>query len=145
MQFGTKASVNTQELLVHNRRQRQRAEGFDASLVDFLAVLVLTFEFECEVIRKMSALVVASQKPECVGVPDLQSPEVENALKKRQIQARKLKRRRAYLNAEITSVDIITQEQVSRFGRIATDFKQFHQIVILTMNVTAHRDGCVHF
>lgn len=88
--------MNTQELLVHNRRQRQRAEGFDASLVDFLAVLVLTFEFECEVIRKMSAFVVASQKPECVGVPDLQSPEVENALKKRQIQARKLKRGREH-------------------------------------------------
>ena len=92
----------------------------------------------------MSAFVVASQKPECVGVPDLQSPEVQNALKKRQIQARKLKRR-TYLNAEKTSVNIITQEQVSRLGWIATDFKQFHQIVVLTMNVTAHRNGCVHF
>ena len=144
MQFGTKASMNTQELLVHDRRQRQRAEGFDASLVNFLAVLVLAFELEGEIICKMSALVVASQEPECVGIPDLQSPEVQNALKKRQNHIRKLKRKTAYLNAKIASVDIVTQEQVSCFRRIATDFEQFHQIVVLTVDVAAHRDGCIH-
>lgn len=72
--------MDTQKLLVHDRRQRQRAEGFDAGLVDFLAVLVLALELKSEVIRKMSALVVASQEPERVGVPDLQGPEVQNTL-----------------------------------------------------------------
>lgn len=68
--------MDTQELLIHDRRQWQRAEGFDTSLIDFLAVFVFAFQFEGEIIRKMSAFMVASQEPKCVGVPDLESPEI---------------------------------------------------------------------
>jgi hypothetical protein len=42
---------------------------------------VLAFEFEGEVVGQMAALVVSSKKPEGVGVPDLQGPEVQNALR----------------------------------------------------------------
>lgn len=66
--------MNAEELLVHDRRQRQRTEGFDARLVNPLAVFVLALEFECEVVRQMSALVIASQKPEGIRIPDLQRP-----------------------------------------------------------------------
>lgn len=76
MQFRTKTAVDTEELLVHDRRQRQRAERFDAGLVDLFAVFMLAFEFKGEIIRKMSALVVATQQPQCVGIPDLQRPEI---------------------------------------------------------------------
>lgn len=76
MQFRAKTSVDTEELLVHDRRQRQRAERFDAGLVDLLVVFMLAFEFKGEIIRKMSTLVVATQEPQCVGVPDLQGPKI---------------------------------------------------------------------
>lgn len=51
------------KLLVHDRRERQGAEGFHACLVDLLRVFMLTFELECEIVRQMSALVVTSQQP----------------------------------------------------------------------------------
>lgn len=68
--------MDTEELLVHDGGQRQRAERLDARLVDLLVVLVLAFELKREIIRKMSALVVATQQPQCVGVPDLQRPKI---------------------------------------------------------------------
>ena len=76
MQFGAKTPMDTQELLIHDCRQWQCAEGFDASLIDFLAVFVFALELEGEIICKMSAFMVASQEPKCVGVPDLESPEI---------------------------------------------------------------------
>ena len=76
VQLWAETAVDTEELLVHDRRQRQRAERFDAGLVDLFAVFMLAFEFKGEIIRKMSALVVATQQPQCVGIPDLQRPEI---------------------------------------------------------------------
>lgn len=72
--------MDTEELLVHNRRQRQRTEGFNTCLVNPLAILMLALEFEGEVVRKMPALVVAAQQPERVWIPNLQGPEVKDAL-----------------------------------------------------------------
>jgi DNA recombination-dependent growth factor C len=72
--------VNTQKLLVHNSGQGKGAESVHASLVDGLGVLVLALELESEVISQMTALVVSAEQPERVGVPDLQRPEVKNAL-----------------------------------------------------------------
>lgn len=80
MQFGTQSSVDAEELLVHDRRQRQRTKRFDAGFVDGLAIFVLTFQLESEIIRQMSAFVIASKQPERVRIPDLQCPEVEDTL-----------------------------------------------------------------
>ena len=41
---------------------------------------MLTLELEGEVVCEMATLVVSSQQPERVGVPDLQGPEVEDTL-----------------------------------------------------------------
>ena len=76
MQFGAETPMDTQELLIHDCRQWQCAEGFDASLIDFLAVFVFALELEGEIIRKMPAFMVSSQEPKCVGVPDLESPKI---------------------------------------------------------------------
>jgi DNA recombination-dependent growth factor C len=80
VQLGTQSTVNTQKLLVHNSGQGKGAESVHASLVDGLGVLVLALELESEVISQMTALVVSAEQPERVGVPDLQRPEVKNAL-----------------------------------------------------------------
>lgn len=72
--------MDTKELLVHNRRQRQRTEGFDARFIDPFAILVLALELESKVVGQMATFVVATEQPEGVGVPDLQRPEVEDAL-----------------------------------------------------------------
>jgi len=43
-----------------------------------------------------------------------------------------------HLNAEISSVDVVTKEQVTRRRRRASDFKQFHEVVELAMYVSTH-------
>jgi hypothetical protein len=49
------------------------------------------------------------------------------------------------LDAEIASVHIITQEQVTSFRRISTDLEKFHEIKVLAMNISADSDGRIHF
>lgn len=142
VQFWTQAPVDTEELLVHDRRQRQRTEGFYTSLVDLLAVFVLAFELEGEIICEMPALVVPSQKPQRVRVPNLQGPEVQNAL--RQLDQRDSRLGVTDLNAKITSVDVVAQKQVPCIDRVAADLEQLHQVVILPMDIAAYRNRRVH-
>jgi len=74
--------MDAQKLLVHDGSQRKSAERLHTRLVDSFGVLVLALELEGEVVCQMSALVIATQQPECIWVPDLESPKVENALRK---------------------------------------------------------------
>jgi len=55
--------VNTQELLVHDRSQRECAKRLHARFVDLLGILVLAFELEREVVGQMPALVISPEKP----------------------------------------------------------------------------------
>ena len=89
MELRAETTVDTEELLVHNRRQRQRAERFNARLVNALTVLMLALQFEGKVVRKMATFVVTSQQPKGVGVPNLQGPEVKNALQQAKLALRK--------------------------------------------------------
>ena len=41
---------------------------------------MFALEFEGEVVCKVSTLVIASQQPESIRIPNLQGPEVKNAL-----------------------------------------------------------------
>ena len=72
--------MDAEELLVHDSGQRQRTERLDAGFIDRLGVLVLTFELECEVVGQVTTFVVASQQPKSIGIPNLQTPNVKNAL-----------------------------------------------------------------
>ena len=74
------STMYTQELFVHDRCERQCTEGLHTSFIHSLRVLVLALQLESKVISQMTALVVSAQQPQCVGIPDLQGPEVQNAL-----------------------------------------------------------------
>ncbi len=127
VQLGAQPAVDAQELLVHDGRQRQAAERLHAGLVDGLGVLVLALQLEGEVVGQVTALVVATQQPERLGIVDLERPQVEHAL-----------------DAEITAVDVVAQEKVPRLGRVTADLKQLHQVVVLAVDVATHGDGGVH-
>jgi hypothetical protein len=73
--------MNTEELLVHDGSKGKRAERFHASLVHLLRVLMLAFELEGEVVGQMAAFVVATKEPQGVGIPNLQRPQIQNALR----------------------------------------------------------------
>lgn len=62
--------MDAKELFVHNRSQGKRAKRLDASLVNAFTVFVSAFEFEGKVIREVPALVISSQKPKRIGIPE---------------------------------------------------------------------------
>ena len=80
VKLGAKPSVYAQELLVHDGSEGQRTEGVHAGFIDGLGVLVLTLQLEGEVISQMTTFVVSSEQPKRIGVPNLQRPQVQNAL-----------------------------------------------------------------
>ena len=80
MQFRTQATVYTQELLIHNGGQGQRAERLHTCVADFFRVFVFAFEFEGEIVCQMPALMVSAEEPQSVGIPDLERPEVQYTL-----------------------------------------------------------------
>jgi hypothetical protein len=88
---------------------------------------MLAFEFEGEVVSQVATFMVSSQQPEGLGVMDLETPEVEDTL-----------------YAEVASIDIVTEEEVSGLSGVTSNFKQLHQIVVLAMNVTTDSNGGVH-
>ena len=48
------------------------------------------------------------------------------------------------LNAEVTSVNVVTQEEIASFGGVPSDLEQLHQVEILTMYVAAYGYGRIH-
>lgn len=122
VQFGTEATVDAKELLIHNRCQGQGAEGFHTGFVDSLRIFVLAFEFEGKVVRQMSALVVTSQQPESMWIPYLQRPQVQHTLDSVN-QDHGIRRQNSYLDTEVPSIHIVSQEKIPRLRRITTNFE----------------------
>ena len=54
--------MDAEELLVHHGGEGKAAEGLHAGIVYPFRVLVFAFEFECEVVRQVSTLVVAAKQ-----------------------------------------------------------------------------------
>jgi hypothetical protein len=75
--------MDAQKLFVHDRGERQRAERLEARLIYAFGVLVLALDLECEVIGQVPALVVSAEEEERVGVPNLESPQIEHTLRAR--------------------------------------------------------------
>lgn len=50
----------------------------------------------------------------------------------------------SHLNTEVTTINIVSKEQIARLSRVATNFKQFHKIVVLAMDITTDRNGRIH-
>lgn len=119
--------MDAEKLLVHDSSEGQAAKGFDTGLVDGLGVLVLALELKGEVVGQMTALVVAAQQPERLGVVNLERPQVQDAL-----------------DGKVATVNVITEEEVARLGRVAADLEQLHQVVVLSVDVTADSDRGVH-
>jgi hypothetical protein len=88
---------------------------------------MLALKLEGKVICQMSALVVSTKQPKAVGLPDSQWPEGKDAL-----------------NTEVSSVNVISQKQISCFRYISSDLEKLHEIVILTINVSIDSDWRVH-
>lgn len=104
---------------------------------------MLALKLEGEVVGQMTALVVSSEQPKRVRIPDLQRPEVQNALK---LSAYAMESRypASDLYTEVSAIDVVAQEQVTCFSGIATHFEELHEIVVLSVHITTHGYGRVH-
>jgi hypothetical protein len=49
-----------------------------------------------------------------------------------------------YLNAEVTTVNVVTEEEVACLSRVTANFEQLHEVIVLSVDVSADGDGCVH-
>jgi hypothetical protein len=49
------------------------------------------------------------------------------------------------LDAEISTINIVSQEQISSFSWVTADLKKLHQIIVLAVDITANCDWRIHF
>jgi hypothetical protein len=79
----------------------------------------------------VSTLVVTTKQEECGGIPDLERPQIEHTLRLDQIDGNAFDgSNAAYLNAEVTSVNVVSQEEIPCGGGVAADLEEFHQVVL---------------
>jgi hypothetical protein len=82
----------------------------------------------------MAAFVIAAKEPERIWIPNLQRPKIQNALR---IRWRK-RDGQIDFDGKISAIHIITKEKISGFRRVAAHLEEFHEIVVLTVNVATH-------
>lgn len=49
------------------------------------------------------------------------------------------------LDTEVAAVDIVTQEEIAGLARVAANFEELHEIIVLAVHITAYGNGCIHF
>jgi hypothetical protein len=60
MQLGAEATMDTEELFIHDGSQGQGAEGIHTRIIDLFRIFMLALKFEGEVVCQMATFVVAS-------------------------------------------------------------------------------------
>ena len=113
------ATVHGKNLLVDDSGDRKAVEAIGECLpqLDIVATLALVVEAIDSVDR--SALVVTSEDEEVFGVLDLVGKEQANGLKRL-----------------LTSVDVVTEEEVVGLRREATVLEESEKIVVLSVDIT---------
>lgn len=98
-----------------------------------------TFFLEGEVLRVGSGLVIPSQQEECVRTTNFPDKQVEETLAGRERDEDDLI---LYLNAKVSPVNIISQEEVLGAAGVSADLEELDKVVELTVNITTHcREG----
>jgi hypothetical protein len=122
------ATVHGKNLLVDDSGDRKAVEAIGECFpqLDIVATLALVVEAIDSVDR--GALVVTSEDEEVFGVLDLVGKEQANGLKRL-----------------LTSVDVVTEEEVVGLRREATVLEESEEIVVLSMDITADLDWSLEF
>lgn len=111
--------MHGEDLLVDDSSDGEAVEAVCESLPKLDVVSSLALVVEAIDTVDGGALVVAAQDEEVLGVFDLIGQEQADGLQRL-----------------LTSVDIVTQEEVVCFWREATVFEQAEEVIILTVNIT---------
>ena len=116
---GREASVETEDLIHHDSRQRKVVEEL-CQQSPHIRVPVLSQAFIVEAVNlsDLPALVISSQDRDSVRVSDLQSNEKSHGL-----------------NGVVASIDIVSHEQVVGIRKLTSKPEEFLQVVELPVDV----------
>ncbi|SRR6266404_2420123 len=79
----------------------------------------------------MPAFVVAAEEEDGIRVPDLERPQIEYTLHSRLDKAADVIRSLwTHLDAEVPSINIISQEKISGSGGIPANLEKFHKVIL---------------
>ena len=124
----TQPTVHAQHLPIDHARQPQVIEHVRAPPPRVRAsVLPLTLIVEPVHLRDLSALVISSQQRHVRGPARFQQHQ-----------------QRERLQTVVSAIDEVAHENVIRPRHLSAGLEQFHQVVKLSVNVTAHRHRAVH-
>ena len=116
--------MQTENLIFYSRRQRQEIEQICIVFPHIcIAIFAQTLIIEPINLCDLSGLVIASQDGDPVLEPHFQGHKEGNSL-----------------DWIVTSVDVVSHEEIISVRRFASNFEKFHEVVKLTMYVSAHRD-----
>lgn len=125
---GRETSVKTEDLVVDERGKRQEVEQVCEVLPDVgVAVFAQALVVEAIHLGDLAGLVVATQDGDAAWVADLEGDEQSDGL-----------------DREVATVDVVTHEEVVGVGIRASNLEQLHQVVELTVDVTAHCHRALH-
>jgi hypothetical protein len=115
--------VHGENLLVDDSSDGKTVEAIGKGLPELNVIATLALVVEAIDTVDRSTLVVTSQNEEVLGVLDLVGEEQADGLK-----------------GLLTSVDIVTEEEVVGLGREATVLEESEEIVVLSVDITADLD-----
>jgi len=123
VQLRRKTAVNTEHLFVNDSCDGKAVEAVSEGLPQLYAVSSLTFIIEAIDTVDGSALVVATEQEEILGILDFVGKEKANGLK-----------------TLFATIDVISQEEIVGIRREATVFKQTKKIIVLAVDITNDLD-----
>mmetsp|Transcript_25081 Transcript_25081/g.45376 ORF Transcript_25081/g.45376 Transcript_25081/m.45376 type:complete len:216 (+) Transcript_25081:402-1049(+) len=119
---GTKSAVDGKYLVLDDGREGEVVEDFGAVPPDvYAAELAEALVVEAVDLGDLSALVVAADEGDAIGIAYLQSEEEEEGF-----------------DAVVAAVDEVSEEEVVFVGTFTSDFEEFDQVVELAVDVSAY-------
>lgn len=125
---GRQAAVQTEDLVLDDRRQRQVVEQVREQLPHVArAVLSHTLVEKAVNLRDLPTLVVATEQMDAVGVPRLVAQQQTHRL-----------------HRVVAAVDVVAHEKVVRVRWLASDLEELQQVVQLAVHIAADRHRASH-
>ena len=124
IQAGRQTTVQAEDLILHDCRERQVVEQIGEVLPDVgIAVLAHALVVEAIHLGDLATLVIAAQDRDSVSESHLQTDEQSDSL-----------------DRVVASVDVVTHEEVVRVRRATSDLEELHKIVELAVHVSTDSD-----
>lgn len=121
-------SVETEDLVVDESCQGQEVEKICEVLPHVrVAILAQALVVEAVHLRDLAGLVVAAQDGDAAWVADLERDEQSHSL-----------------DREVTAINVVAHEEVVGVRVGPANLEQLHQVVELTVDVTAYGDRALH-